>query len=134
MVMLRQSSLRGVRVSTSATNPDTLADRRPIPTTTVPDSTILVVFSTNSTLSIPMNIPKSDPNIIIHMRWNPVFALLPYFLTTWILGSSISEIFDGMNYNTWILAITIALDVKNKFSFVDGSLRRPSNIYPHYRI
>lgn len=38
------------------------------------------------------------------------------------------------NYNTWNIAITTALDAKNKIAFVDGSLPRPSETNPCYRI
>ncbi|XP_024013337.1 uncharacterized protein LOC112087621 [Eutrema salsugineum] len=33
---------------------------------------------------------------------------------------------DGTNYNSWSIAMRISLDAKNKLSFVDGSLPRPS--------
>lgn len=61
----------------------------------------------------------------------------PYYLTSGDNhGSSIifPETLDGMNYNTWNLAITIALDAKNKLSLFDGSLLRPPENHPHYRI
>lgn len=60
----------------------------------------------------------------------------PYFLTSGDNpGTSIiSEVLDGTNYNTWNIAITIALDANNKIGFVDGSLPRPSETHPHYRI
>lgn len=60
----------------------------------------------------------------------------PYFLTSGDNpGTSlISEVLDGTNYNTWIISITIALEVKNKLAFVDGSFPRPIETHPHYRI
>lgn len=33
---------------------------------------------------------------------------------------------DGTNYNSWSIAMKISLEAKNKLSFVDGSLPRPS--------
>lgn len=61
----------------------------------------------------------------------------PYYLTSGDNpGFSIifPETLDGMNYNTWNLAITIALDAKNKLSLFDGSLLRPPENHPYYRI
>ena len=51
----------------------------------------------------------------------------PYYLTNGDNPGAaiISETLDGTNYNTWNIAITIALDAKNKLAFVDGSLPRP---------
>ena len=123
MVTLRQSLRRGVRISTPATkttNPARRADRRPVLAPTVPDPII------PPPSSILMNIP---------LRWDPVFAIISYDWSGDNHGSSIiSEVLNGTNYSTWILAITIALDAKNKLSFVDGSLPSPSENHPHYRI
>ncbi|KAF5459716.1 hypothetical protein F2P56_019638, partial [Juglans regia] len=38
----------------------------------------------------------------------------------------VSEIFNGANYVAWSRSISIALTVKNKLAFVDGSLPQPS--------
>lgn len=48
--------------------------------------------------------------------------------------SKISEVLDGTNYNTWNITIMIALDAKKKIAFVDGSLPRPLESHPNYRI
>ena len=37
----------------------------------------------------------------------------------------VSEIFTGENYIAWSRSMTIALTVKNKISFIDGSLMQP---------
>ncbi|XP_019096541.1 PREDICTED: uncharacterized protein LOC104779323 [Camelina sativa] len=60
----------------------------------------------------------------------------PYFLNSGDNPGSyiISEVLDGTNYNTWNIAITTALDIKNKLAFVDGFLARPLETHPHYRI
>ena len=60
----------------------------------------------------------------------------PYFLTHGDNpgASIITEVLDGTKYNTWSIAITIALDAKNKIAFVDGSLPRLAESHPHYRI
>ncbi|KAF5458830.1 hypothetical protein F2P56_022831 [Juglans regia] len=39
----------------------------------------------------------------------------------------VSEIFSGDNYVAWSRSITIALTVKNKVAFIDGSLPQPSS-------
>ncbi|XP_022889067.1 uncharacterized protein LOC111404505 [Olea europaea var. sylvestris] len=38
----------------------------------------------------------------------------------------VSEIFNGDNYNSWSRSISMALSVKNKLGFIDGSLKSPS--------
>ncbi|XP_042977221.1 uncharacterized protein LOC122308118 [Carya illinoinensis] len=38
----------------------------------------------------------------------------------------VSEIFSGDNYVAWSRSITIALTVKNKVAFIDGSLPQPN--------
>lgn len=48
--------------------------------------------------------------------------------------SIISENLDGMNYDNWSIAMNIALDAKNKLVFVDGSLVRPLESHPTFRI
>lgn len=46
----------------------------------------------------------------------------------------ISEVLDGTNYSSWQIAMTVALDAKNKLAFVDGSLPRPHDLHPMFRI
>lgn len=48
--------------------------------------------------------------------------------------SLVSHNLDGSNYNSWSVAMTIALESKNKWSFIDGSLPRPDESEPIYRI
>lgn len=48
--------------------------------------------------------------------------------------SIISENLDGTNYDNWSIAMNIALDAKNKLVFVDGSLVRPLESHPTFRI
>ncbi|CAA7044670.1 unnamed protein product [Microthlaspi erraticum] len=48
--------------------------------------------------------------------------------------SLISEVLDGSNFDNWRIALTIALEAKNKIAFVDGSLSRPIETHRHYRI
>ena len=128
--------------ATSAPIPVTNA---PIPVTNVP----IPVTSAPLNSSIPMTIPfvSSIPmtnGAIPASTTLPVsesfsfdgIQFSPYFLN----GSDspgttiISEVLDGMNYGTWNIAITNALDAKNKFAFVDGTLPRPLESHPHYRI
>ena len=80
-----------------------------------------------------MNIPNLIPTESFNFDG---IQYSPYFLTNGDNPGAfiISEVLDGTNYSTWILAITIALDAKNKLSFVDGSLPRPPENHPHYRI
>ena len=39
----------------------------------------------------------------------------------------VSTLFTGNNYSTWSRSMRIALSTKNKFGFVDGSLKKPSH-------
>lgn len=48
--------------------------------------------------------------------------------------SLVSKNLDGSNYNSWKVAMTIALDSKNKWSFIDGSLPRLPESYPLFKI
>lgn len=138
MVTLRKSTRRLGRPSTSATkttkstrsvaNRSSPAPSVPIPPVPMIDPSIPAPF---------FNITDLIPPISPVERFD--FAGIqysPYFLTSVDNpGSSIiTETLDGTNYNTWSIAITIALDAKNKLSFVDGSLPRPSESHAHYRI
>ncbi|KAG7543853.1 Reverse transcriptase RNA-dependent DNA polymerase [Arabidopsis thaliana x Arabidopsis arenosa] len=50
-------------------------------------------------------------------------------------GSTIvSEVLDGSNFSSWKIAMFVALDAKNKFAFVDGSLPRPPEYDPSFRV
>ena len=58
----------------------------------------------------------------------------PYTLTN---GDSpghviVSEVLDGTNFNSWKIAMSVALDAKNKLAFIDGSLPRPSESHPSF--
>ncbi|RVW16870.1 Retrovirus-related Pol polyprotein from transposon RE1 [Vitis vinifera] len=46
----------------------------------------------------------------------------------------VSEIFTGENYIAWSRSMSIALTVKNKIAFVDGSLVQPITNDPHLRV
>lgn len=48
--------------------------------------------------------------------------------------SLITEVIDGMNYDNWRIAMTIALDAKNKIAFIDRSIVKPSDSHPTFRI
>lgn len=102
---------------------------------------IPVNIMTNSTSStVPM---QSFPNRVLVLQ-NPSRELFDfdgiqysrYFLTSGDNPgiSIISEVLDGSNYNTWSIAKTVVLDAKNKLSFVDGSLPRPSETHPYYHM
>lgn len=122
MVTLRQSTRRAARGSSSAARGST---RSP----SIQDSPVPVTFAANQSSS---HVPISSREAF---NFDGV-QYSPYFLTSGDNpGTSlISEVLDGSNYNTWIIAITIALEAKNKIAFVDGSLPRPIETHPHYRI
>ena len=46
----------------------------------------------------------------------------------------VSKIFTGENYIAWSRSMSIALTVKNKIAFVDGSLVQPITNDPHLRV
>ncbi|XP_024013061.1 uncharacterized protein LOC112087269 [Eutrema salsugineum] len=48
--------------------------------------------------------------------------------------SLISEVLDGSNYDNWRIAMSIALDAKNKTTFIDGSIARPNEAHRNFRI
>ncbi|XP_020890917.1 uncharacterized protein LOC110230933 [Arabidopsis lyrata subsp. lyrata] len=48
--------------------------------------------------------------------------------------SLVTHKLDGSNYNSWSIAMTIALESKKKWSFIDGSLPRPAESEPVYKI
>lgn len=55
----------------------------------------------------------------IHSNENPSLVL-------------VSPVLEGSNYNCWVQAMTMALEMKNKFVFVDGSIRKPSQTDPSF--
>lgn len=48
----------------------------------------------------------------IHLNENPSLVL-------------VSPILDGANYHSWQRAMTMALEMKNKFIFADGTIQKP---------
>lgn len=44
----------------------------------------------------------------------------------------VSQLLTGDNYNSWSQAMQIALSVKNKTGFIDGTLPKPNNGDPNY--
>nr|KYP56665.1 hypothetical protein KK1_002909 [Cajanus cajan] len=56
---------------------------------------------------------KSDPSYSLHHFDHPGMVL-------------VSKPLNGDNYSTWRRAITISLNAKSKFGFVDGTLKAPS--------
>ncbi|KAG7597976.1 Retrotransposon Copia-like N-terminal [Arabidopsis suecica] len=147
MVTVRRTSKRLARRASTST-PARSRTVRPIPATSAPVPVIPAPIPVTSA-PIPVNFganPASSANPMqsqvvppLNNHDNFVFDGIqysPYFLNSGDNpgASIISEILDGTNYNTWNMAITNALDAKNKLAFVDGSLPRPSEIHTHYRI
>lgn len=128
MVTLRRSTRRAARPSTVRQSVPSTTATSPIQANGIPIPPIPVQTSANPTDSIfPIPNPSHDFGGIQYS---------PYFLTNGDNpGTSlISEVLDGSNYNTWSIAMNIALDAKNKIAFVDGSLGRPLESDPHFRI
>lgn len=46
----------------------------------------------------------------------------------------VSEVLDGSNFSSWKIAMFVALDAKNKIAFVDGTLPRPPEFDPSFRV
>lgn len=44
----------------------------------------------------------------------------------------VTQVLIGDNYNSWSQAMQIALSVKNKIGFIDGSLPKPISSDPNY--
>ncbi|KAF5477453.1 hypothetical protein F2P56_004093 [Juglans regia] len=78
-------------------------------------------FSENS--SFPLGNPSDDSSshYYLHPSDNPGVLL-------------VSEIFSGDNYVAWSRSITIALTVKNKVAFIDGSLPQPNSTNSRLKI
>ncbi|CAA7029151.1 unnamed protein product [Microthlaspi erraticum] len=107
MVVSRKVTRRINRTSSSAR-------KSPIPETSEPESPISSRF---------LNISPDS----IHS---------PFYLTNGDNRglSIISEVLDGSNYDSWRIAMNIALDAKNKIAFIDGSIVRPSESDQYFRI
>ncbi|KAL1193076.1 hypothetical protein V5N11_018530 [Cardamine amara subsp. amara] len=48
--------------------------------------------------------------------------------------SLVSKQLDGTNYGTWMIAVTMSLEAKNKIGFIDGSVVKPDEDDPYYKI
>nr|BAE98790.1 hypothetical protein [Arabidopsis thaliana] len=46
----------------------------------------------------------------------------------------VSEVLDGSNFSSWKIAMFVSLNVKNKIAFVDGTLPRPPESDPSFRV
>lgn len=86
--------------------------------------------------SVPETSAPSSPTALIVTELSPDNIHSPYYLTNGDNPglSLISEVLDGSNYDNWSIALTIALEAKNKLAFVDGSLERPAESHHRYRI
>lgn len=85
---------------------------------------------------IPESSTPSSPEAPIVPELSPDSIHSPFYLTNSDNPglSIISETLDGSNYDNWSIAMNIALDAKNKLAFVDGTLERPAESHPNYRI
>lgn len=108
-MVIRRSLRRGGRQTSSSST-----RRAPIPESSAPSSPEAPIVPELSPDSIhsPFHLTNSD---------NPGLSI-------------ISETLDGSNYDNWSIAMNIALDAKNKLAFVDGTLERPAESHPNYRI
>lgn len=141
MVVLRRSTRRSARIVGSAAksaNPARASSSNSVPLHSNTNPPIPVTIATNPA---PEHILiTSFPILAINLSSDSLYfggiQYYPCFLTSGDNSgtSLISEVLDGFNYNTWNIAMTIALDAKNKISFVDGSLPRLAESHPHYRI
>lgn len=81
----------------------------------------------------PEDSPPDSPTSSFNDH-NSIYS--PFFITS---GDNsgvaiISEVLDGTNYDNWSIAMTIALDAKNKLVFINGSIVRPSESDNIFRI
>lgn len=108
MVVLRKSLRRPSKSATSSARKSSIPEESSI---IPPDSSFLL----------------TEPHDSIHS---------PFYLTSGDNPgiSLISEVLDGSNYDNWSIAMTIALDAKNKLAFIDGSIVRPSESHRSFRI
>ena len=67
--------------------------------------------------------PNQDPNNPFHLHHLDGLGLV---LT--------SQPLDYMNYTTWSRAMMVALSVKNKMTFIDGTLPKPAENVPTYAV
>ncbi|XP_024011137.1 uncharacterized protein LOC112086445 [Eutrema salsugineum] len=83
--------------------------------------------------SVPEDSPPNSP---IRPTDSPDSIHSPFYLTNGDNPgiSLISEVLDGTNYDNWKIAMSIALDAKNKMAFIDGSLPRPIECDRNFRI
>ncbi|XP_074287812.1 uncharacterized protein LOC141612963 [Silene latifolia] len=62
----------------------------------------------------PKNIPSNSP-LYLHPSDNPNLSLTQI-------------IFNGDNYDLWAAAVKNGLDAKNKLAFVEGKVKKPSDV------
>ncbi|CAA7043798.1 unnamed protein product [Microthlaspi erraticum] len=68
---------------------------------------------TGSASKIPESFDNPHSPFFLHSSDHPGLSIVAHTL-------------DGTNFNSWFIAMKISLEAKNKLSFVDGSLPRPS--------
>ncbi|KAL1225291.1 hypothetical protein V5N11_003835 [Cardamine amara subsp. amara] len=147
MVTLRRTSKRVARGTNSSSAKKSAArskTNRPIPAIPEPSPAsepIPAIHTQNSPILVTAAANLSHFTVLVQTFANPALRFRnssqeqfnfdgiqysPYFLSSGDNpGVSIfSEVLDGTNYNTWSIAITVALDAKNKLMFIDGSLPR----------
>lgn len=75
--------------------------------------------------STPFEVSDSPDNLHspyhLHSSDHPGLVLVP-------------ELLDGSNYGTWIVAVTTSIEAKNKMGFVDGSIVKPDEYDPYFKI
>ncbi|KAG7599611.1 Integrase catalytic core [Arabidopsis suecica] len=92
---------------------------------------------------IPPISPPIQPNFVSRPPIHPLpqFDFTDAHYSPFALSNSdspgntlVSEVLDGSNFSSWKIAMFVALDAKNKIAFVDGTLPRPPEFDPSFRV
>ncbi|CAE6174213.1 unnamed protein product [Arabidopsis arenosa] len=92
---------------------------------------------------IPPISPLIQPNFVSRPPIHPLpqFDFTDAHYSPFALSNSdspgntlVSEVLDGSNFSSWKIAMFVALDAKNKIAFVDGTLPRPPEFDPSFRV
>jgi hypothetical protein len=96
------------------------------------------LMATEFNFSVPFESIPSSSSALVHNSSESVLnssslneeSLNPYYLHHGDSPGSmlVSQLLDGENYQTWSRSMVMALTAKNKLGFIDGSIKKPSDV------
>lgn len=96
----------------------------------------MVILEPDMSIEAPLHIARDSAAKVIsgHESFDSSYCSFTLHSADHPCLSLVIQNLDGLNYNSWRVAMIILLESKDKWSFVDGSLPRPDESGFFYKI